>query len=81
VLKYGKGLCGEISITAGDVDRLSDSKWLNDNLIELVTKIHLRFWANKLGNLNPALRLNIHIFNSFLYTKFSRCIKISSGVL
>eukprot|EP00479_Gromia_sphaerica_P005759 TRINITY_DN1684_c0_g1_i1.p2 TRINITY_DN1684_c0_g1~~TRINITY_DN1684_c0_g1_i1.p2 ORF type:complete len:181 (-),score=18.31 TRINITY_DN1684_c0_g1_i1:651-1193(-) len=57
---------GKVSITEGDVDRLEDGNFLNDNLID--------FYVDylQLGMGVPAETLErFHFFNTFFYTRYA----------
>ncbi len=58
---------GAVRVTRGDVNRLAPGQSLNDTLIEY----GLKLWLNDLGQSNPELADQIHIFSSFFYKKLN----------
>ncbi|KAJ6501078.1 hypothetical protein C8R47DRAFT_970452, partial [Mycena vitilis] len=67
VLSYPPGQKGAVEIRNSDVGRLEPGRYLNDNLIEF----GLKLWLQDLVRDNPELAAQIHVFNSFFYTKLT----------
>ncbi|KAJ4479812.1 hypothetical protein C8J55DRAFT_398662, partial [Lentinula edodes] len=57
-----------VNITKADYERLLPHHFLNDTVIEF----GLQLWHHELAMENPELAQQIHIFNSFFYSKLNK---------
>ncbi|KAJ3886277.1 hypothetical protein GG344DRAFT_57764, partial [Lentinula edodes] len=69
ILSYEPNKCTRaVNITKADYERLLPHQFLNDTVIEF----GLQLWHHELAMENPELAQQIHIFNSFFYSKLNK---------
>ncbi|KAJ3568744.1 hypothetical protein NP233_g5517 [Leucocoprinus birnbaumii] len=68
ILVYPWNTPGAVNLTTGDLARLDEGEFLNDNIIEF----GLKSWLQKLEAMDSDLASKVYVFNSFFYKKLNK---------